>query len=390
MNILFGYRNWMNPNNGGVQRVSDTMAKYFVSKGHKVYYLNFERKENDNYIFPAEIYLLPDNNFFSDANINYYHNLLHKLSIDIVINHDSSNNRSKFWLNTGKYSVKKVSLYHTDPLHGIDNVPNLSAYIKNHLLRKIIVENLNGLIRYLKIARKKSEISFLLKKSDRLVFLSDEFIHEIYKELGIRSSKIEAINNPCATYKIEGVQNKKKQILFVARIDLPVKRPDKMLQIWSRLENKFPEWELLFLGDGSDRNKVEEMSKFLGLKNVKFEGFVDPIPYYKVASVICMTSEYEGFGLVLPEAMQFGVVPITYNNWVSLKDIIIDHETGILVSTDNITEYSEKLEQLLTCEELRNRISNNAKEYAKKFQIEFVGPRWTQLFDILYSDIIQR
>jgi len=389
MNILFCYRNWMNPNNGGVQRVSDTMAKYFVRKGHKVYYLNFERKENDNYIFPAEIYLLPDNNFFSGVNINYYHNLLHELSIDIVINHDSSNDRSKFWLNTGQLSVKKISLYHTDPLHGIHDLPNLSGIIKKQLLRKVILINLNGIIHYLKIARKKSEISRLLKKSDRLVFLSAEFIHEIYKELGIRSSKIEAINNPCVTYEIEGVQNKKKQILFVARIDLPVKRPDKMLQIWSRLENKFPDWELLFLGDGSDRNKVEEMSKDLGLKNVKFEGFVDPIPYYKVASVICMTSEYEGFGLVLPEAMQFGVVPITFNNWVSLKDIITDQVTGILVSTDNITEYSEQLEQLLSDEVVRNRISNNVKEYAKKFEIESIGPRWTKLFDGLFNGNIQ-
>jgi len=383
MNILFCYRNYLNPNPGGAERVSDTLVEYFMRFGHTLYYLNFQYYETDNYKLPAKIFHLPDSDFFSKINLDYYHNLLKQLSIDIVFNHDSSNNRSKLWLNTGKIVVKKISLYHTDPLHGIYNPVDLSGYIKNPFLLKLISRNILGLTHYLKTIKKRREIDYLLKNSDRVVFLSEEFKNEIYKLLSINSSKILAINNPCISNTIKDLDIKKKQILFVARIDLPVKRPDKMLQIWNRIQNKFPDWELIFLGDGKDRLKVEKMAGLMKLNNVRFEGFVDPLPYYYDASVICMTSDYEGFGLVLVEAMQFGVVPITFNNWVSLKDIIKDQDTGILVSTDDIVEYSGKLEQLLSSDVIRKRISLNAKEYSKKFNIETIGPRWTELLNEL-------
>ena len=136
MNILFCYGNWMNPNCGGVQRVSDTLAKYFVSKGNKLFYLTFNFDANDNYLFPSAIYHLPDGIFFSDLNLSYYHKLLQELSIDIILNHDASNNRCKFWLNSGKQPAKKVSLYHTDPLHGINHFVGLSRIHWESITRK--------------------------------------------------------------------------------------------------------------------------------------------------------------------------------------------------------------------------------------------------------------
>jgi glycosyltransferase involved in cell wall biosynthesis len=381
MNILFCYRNWLNPIQGGVPRVCDTLAKYFVSNGHNVYYLNFEYDDKDNYTFPAKIYHLPDSDFFSYVNLDYYHKLLNQLSIDIVINHDASNDRSKLWLNTGKHPAKRISLYHTDPLNGLNRTTDLSGRF-----RVFIFKTFPLAIHYLKLFKKKREICFLLKNSDKLVLLSDEFKKQILKELNINSSKIEAFNNPCVSYNNEGSYFKKKQILFVAILEMSPKRPDKILQIWSRLQNKFPDWELLFLGDGPDRIKVKEMAKLLGLINVRFEGFVDPVPYYKEASIICMTSDYEGFPLVLPEAMQFGVVPITFNNWTSLKDIVINQETGILIPTDDMSDYTAKLEQLLSNPALRKRISSGAREYSKRFYIEEIGPRWFQLFNDLFTN----
>lgn len=371
----------MNPNEGGVGRVSDILAKYFVSEGHRLYYLNFEYDEKDNYIFPAEIFLLPDTEFFSNVNLDFYHNLLYQLSIDLIFNHDSSNNRSKFWLNTGKHHAKIISLHHNDPLYGLNRRSDLSRGLRGFLFKTFPL-----IFYYLKVLIKKREINYLLKKSDRLVLLSDEFKLQIKRDLKINSIKIKAINNPIISYNIQSSDIKSKQILFVARLELSQKRPDKMLKIWACLQNKYPDWKLLFLGDGPDRTNVEEMSKSMELKNVSFEGFVDPVPYYKESAILCMTSDYEGFGLVLPEAMQFGVVPITFNNWISLKDIIVDYETGILVRTDDLTDYVTKLDHLMSDVYFRNRISANAINHAKKFQIDKIGLKWIRLIEDVFKE----
>lgn len=376
MNIIFCFKNWMNPRNGGVPRISDTLAKYFADQGHNMFYLTHQREICDEYQFPAKIFSLPNPDFFSNENLDYYHNLLKKMSIDLIINHDSSNDRSKFFLNIGKHPAKKISLYHTDPLNGLYRTNDFSGKA-----RIVISKIFPKVIYFLKIIRKRREIKFLLKNSDRLVLLSDQFIQQISKELKIKSNKIQAINNPLFSYGQYIPLNKKKQILFVARMDLLVKRPDKMLMIWSLLQNKHPEWELIFLGDGPDRKLVEESAKRMGLRKIRFEGTVDPIAYYKEASIICMTSDYEGFGLVLLEGMQFGVVPIAFNNWISLKDIIDDSVTGILVPTNDMHKYVEKLSTLMSDENMRLRISYKAIDQAKKFGIEMIGPKWIKLIE---------
>lgn len=383
MNILFCYGNWMNPNRGGVQRVSDTLAKYFVSKGHKLFYLSHNYDANDNYLFPATIYHLPNNDFYSDININYYHKLLNELSIEIIINHDASNSRSKFWLNSGMNNIKRISLYHTDPLYGINQFKGLSKYIGNKYIETSFIKSFSIVFRYVKIHRKKKEIRFLLKNSERLVFLSEEFKKQILNELKISSSKISTISNPVVLNTYRNSFVKKKQILFVARFELSVKRHDLILKVWSILHDKYLDWELIFLGDGPDRTTVEDMARYMNLKNVRFEGFVNPDPYYSEASIISMTSDYEGFGLVLLEAMQYGVVPIAFNNWVSLKDIILDEHTGILVDSGDLTGYSKKLEKLIFNDVFRNHLAENAIEYVKRFQIEAIGPKWLKLFNEL-------
>lgn len=368
----------MNPNRGGVQKVSDTLARFFSGKGHKLYYLIYETDVGDKYNFPAEIFSLPSPNFFSKTNCKYYHKLLHILSIDIVINHDASNDRSRLWLKTGKHQVKKISLYHTDPLHGLQAKIDYQSILINKFVFSFPV-----IFRRIKIIKKQKEINFLLRNSNKLVLLSSEFKKEISSKLHINSSKITSINNPCQFHKIDRIPPKKKKVLFVSRLEFVPKRPDLMLIIWSHLQDEFPDWELLFLGDGPDRAEVESMSKKLKLRNVCFKGFVDPVPYYKEASIICMTSDYEGFGMVLIEAMHFGVVPITFYNWIALNDIIADGETGILVNSNDNIEFSNKLGELINNDLYRMRIAQNAMKISARFNINEIGPKWLELFSVL-------
>lgn len=366
MNILFAYRNWLHPNRGGVGRVADTLAKYFGKNGHNVYYLNYQFEDKDDYLFPAKIYTLPDADFYSSTNLRFYHHLLNELTIDIVINHDASNKRSGFWLNTGKHTAKKISFYHTDPLHGLKRKVGYGK-VPNYIVRK------------LRAIKYRVAMSVLLKNSDKLVVLSETFKKNIKKELMLNTDKIVSISNPCISSSIKPSVNKKEQVLFVGRLDWSSKRPDKMLRIWSRLFKNHPDWEILVLGDGPDRVKTEKLAKELKLKNIIFKGFVNPEPYYNQASIICLTSDYEGFGLAMVEAMQFGVVPIAFNNWASLTDVIEHKKTGLIVKSNDMDDFIAKLDDLMTDKKGRQQMAVNGIEYIHKFHIDVIGPQWIEL-----------
>lgn len=78
------------------------------------------------------------------------------------------------------------------------------------------------------------------------------------------------------------------------------------------------------------RNLVEKVIQ-LKLNNVLFEGFQSPLEYYKRASLLILTSEYEGFPLVLAEAMSFGVIPVVYGSYSAVYDIISDGVDGVIL-----------------------------------------------------------
>lgn len=362
----------MNPQCGGVQKVADLLARFFISKGHKVFFLIHERKEEDCYKYPVPIYYLPGINFFSKINIDFYHQLLHELSVDIVINHDASNNRSLLFLNTGNHCVKKISLHHNDPLIRLNKInknPGKTKLIPGFLLQKY------------KLYKTKKELKFLLNESHKVVLLSKAFLDCIEKKTSLISNKLLAISNPIILSGDKVIFNKKKQILFVGRIELKQKRLDYLLIIWSRVFEACTDWELIIVGDGPDKNYIELRAEEMHLKKIYFKGYMDPEPYYQDAAIICLTSDYEGFGMVLIEAMQHGVVPIAFNNWASVKDIIVNNETGMLVPTNDVENYITKLIEIIKNEKLRCEIAVNACKHVQQFDINIIGQKWLNLFE---------
>ena len=104
------------------------------------------------------------------------------------------------------------------------------------------------------------------------------------------------------------------------------------------------------------------MSKDLGLKKVHFYGNKNPIEYYKRAKILCMTSAYEGFPLVLAEAQTFGTIPIAFNSFASITDIIKDGDNGLLIEPFNISKYASILSELMENEEKIYSISRECQK----------------------------
>lgn len=158
-----------------------------------------------------------------------------------------------------------------------------------------------------------------------------------------------------------------------------------MLEIWQQLFEVFPDWKLIIVGGGDALDSLQQLAKKMGLKRVCFEGFQDPRPYYERASIFCMTSTWETFGLVLIEAMNYGCVPMAFNSYAAATDIIDDNENGILIPPVDCEKYANALAALMRDSALRKRMAEAAMEKAKLFSVEKICNAWDKLFNELKS-----
>lgn len=162
-----------------------------------------------------------------------------------------------------------------------------------------------------------------------------------------------------------------------------------MLETWSLIENEYPDWKLTIVGDGPERNNLEHLAQNLNLLNVNFEGFQPPVPYYKRASILLLTSEYEGFPLVLPECMSLGVVPVVYGSYSAVYDIISDGKDGIVVpfSEDGFhaEKMAEKLSFVMSNEKQRMGMAVNAINKSLNYSVDSIYEQWLIIFNDILS-----
>lgn len=155
-----------------------------------------------------------------------------------------------------------------------------------------------------------------------------------------------AVNN-ILSFQYEPLDlRKKRRILFCGRLTAQ-KVPYRALYIWQWLQNELPDWELSIVGDGPWRERMQDLCRKLGLKRVVFYGFKDPRPFYRESSVLWMTSNFEGWGLVLTEAMQYGCVPIVYNSFSSITDIIESGKTGYIIAPFDTEQFAVRTLELI-------------------------------------------
>ena len=178
---------------------------------------------------------------------------------------------------------------------------------------------------------------------------------------------------------------KGKNILYVGRLEKVDKNPIRILKIWKDLQCKYPDWQLKIVGEGTEKVKMQEYVKLHSLNNVHFEGQQSDVSqYYREASFVCLTSNFEGWGMALTEGMQFGCIPFTFNNYGAAYEIIDDGINGCLISAYNLKEYGSRLSELMSDDDMRSKMSMAAIEKVKMFSVENVVDKWEEIFNSLY------
>lgn len=122
-------------------------------------------------------------------------------------------------------------------------------------------------------------------------------------------------------------------------------------------------------------------AKMYGLKNLVFTGKIDPLPFYREASVFLMTSRFEGFGMTLLESQQMGVVPIAIDTYKSLHDIVQDNYNGVIVKNEDLDEMVRCVRRVLDDEDLRTKIAYNEINSSKRFKPSVIVAFWMTLLN---------
>lgn len=361
MNILIFAAREFNPIMGGIERVSSQLAIFLKEKGHNVYFLCGLKTNGPEYTPSTKQFFLPNGFKGNKENREYILNLIDKYNINVIINQTDFGS-----LFSRSYIPKKIKIVSV-----IHNSYKAMLMAKPNLYKKL---------------RYRLAMSYFLSKvalmSDKIIVFSEKFISE-YKyfcKLPIRN-KFAIIPNFNTYPEVENYDKKEKIVLYVGRLFNENKRVDRLLNIWKKIECKNKEWYLNIIGDGEDREMLYDLSKSLNLKRVNFLGATNPEENYKKASIFCMTSSYESFGMVLTEAMQFGVVPILFNSYATASEIVNNNNDGFLINPFDLNEYSLKLIELINNEQLREKMSNNAKLSVKKFSIDNIGSLWIKLLN---------
>lgn len=389
MNIAFYFEFQINPERGGTERVTESLAHFFMSRGHKVYYLaKVPVCGSTNKI---QTFFLPDTKGFNTTeNINFVKTFVKSNNIDVIIN--QAGNLDDVYLFSHKslgLDIKIITCIHFSVDYGIRyfyrSLPSLDINIKapQVTLKNVIKRMLTP--RY-KMQRKrdiKRRNSFICKDSDCVVLLASNYVEEIKSNTSIRSiDNVTYIHNP-NPYLLPTLNTKKnKEIIFVGRLSAE-KKPEYLLDIWGELHEKYPDWKLTFIGDGPLKSRLMQKTKKRKLKNVSFTGFTNSYPYYERAAILCMTSLYEGLPMVILEAKLHGVIPIIYDTYSASVDLINNNETGYIITPFNKKEYVECLSKLMDNDILRHEMMLKSREDSKRFDIDSIGQKWENLFSEL-------
>lgn len=195
-------------------------------------------------------------------------------------------------------------------------------------------------------------------------------------------SQITAIANSCPFPVQEYIKEEDTKIVLAVGRLTHIKGFDMLLEAWIQVNKAIPGWTLKIVGEGEDRVKLTNFIKKNKLNDsVELVGNTDDVgQYYEQAEIFCLSSRFEGFGLVLIEALAFSLPIISFDCEAGPAEVLED--TGsILVPPNNISQLSASLIELMNNKEQRKTISLRSKEKAKFYQPENIISQWVDLIE---------
>ncbi len=239
----------------------------------------------------------------------------------------------------------------------------------------------------LALEKARSRTLYDYQNCDAYTVLCEDYKCQLQRELHLDpgDSHVVVIENPERAVE-SPVLEKEKMILFCGRFENWSKRVDRLMRIWAKVQDKMPDWTLVLAGDGPDMKMIRRQAEELALERVQFVGKVaDTGPYYDRASVVCLTSQTEGWPLALSEGQARGCIGVAFDSTAGIREILSPSgRCGYLVKAFDEDEYAKVLLGIASAPQVDlHKIRIEGIEKRGQYLPQLIANKWKCLFDNL-------
>ena len=341
---------------GGVERVVTTLANHFSSVyGYRVNIYSLSKKRNDSLPYDLHSSISVKYLGYKVSSLDksykaclkelaFLYKKLRKEQIDILITTTTFHN-VYFSIMAPILKYKVIGSHHEE---------YQSDTSKWNRLKKIFYRNLHGVV--------------VLTQSD-------------YMNYRKYNHNVRVIPNSIPFKREYAFNEKNKKIIMVGRLSSE-KSMEYGIKGFAQLVNKHTEWELEIIGDGPQKDNLNNLIENLNLdKKVYITNFTKNIEQkYKEAAFTMLTSQKEGFGCVLIESFAKGIPVISFNN-VGPSAIIQHYQNGFLVKKNDLNVLVEMMDIIMSNDQLRSNLSECAYSSSYKYTITNVMQLWANLIN---------
>lgn len=341
---------------GGAERVAALWAKGFAQNGHQVTVLLSHDHMPVTYKLPAEVKVAY---YASHEKNNVLRGLKRMWRLHQILRHEKPNAvidvepRFERFLATRGIGCLTISTEHNSferPVNAGHKLSWKKKYLLNRLYDHVTV----------------------LTQADKNV-------------IGNRLKHVSVLPNPLALTPIHSVPAKKKVVLAVGRKDdWHCKGFDNLIRAWAQMAKSAEGWKLQIVGSSpkGGQKYLEHLSLECGVvESVEFPEYQDDIlPYYQRAEIFVLSSRYEGFGLVLIEAMSQGCACIACDYKGRQSEIVTNGTNGVTCEPDNVEDIADAIKSLIADDELRTQLQTNAIHRALDFSLANIMKKWEEIF----------
>ncbi len=383
---------------GGIKRVCSMLGECWMESGEaEVEFITFTESDIRKPMIGriAQTFFPNASNYCARENVEFLVNKLNGEGFSILFNpHVEEQPLNELVAEVRqRVEAKVVCALHFPPTHNRDVVRE-SFFISYALGGNVLAWLLQSALwlKYklygLRVTAREEMVKHVrtIENCDRFVVLSKHFLPFFPAEV---RDKIVSINNPSpCSVEVDAAsieREKRNEVVWCGRMDITgMKRVDRMLRVWKQVGRLRPNWTLRIMGSG-DVKLIKNLVARHHIPGVMVEGFCEPWQHYRHAKILCCTSTDEGWGMVLVEAMSRGCVPMAFDSYASVHDIINDGVNGVLVKPFSIGEYSRKLIELIDDDEHRRTMAAQGLESISRFNTPMIARQWLKLFGQIFD-----
>ena len=367
---------------GGAERVGVNLANGFANHGHQVFIIT-DIHQKTNYLIDKKVTILP----FCKK----------------------KEGKIGKWQKATKNIRKYVSKEKPDVIIGIMEICTLISFIATlGMSIPVIMTEHNSFERPISapLSLRKKIFKFWINKIYKNITVLTK-ADKLY--IGSRLKNVTVMPNPLFLTPIKEIPHKDKTVLAAGRVDdWHYKGFDILIKSWKKIQDlndnandddNLRDWWLKIAGAGkkenfeylmsiledsdfkfqvsSDGQKIWRSEKY----HIEFLGFQkDMESLYKKSEIFVLSSRYEGFGLVLIEAMSQGCAPIACDYKGRQREIIQEDNQGLCCEPENIEELSDAIQKMIIDDDLRKNIQQNAVERSKYYNLDNIISMWEVFF----------